>query len=38
MAQTVHHLVGVGEFTVHIPKENVIIDADREEWLNNSLP
>lgn len=38
MAQTVHRWADVSEFTVHIPNEDVITDADREEWLNNSLP
>lgn len=38
MAQTVHRWVDVSEFTVHIPNEDVATDADREEWLNDSLP
>lgn len=38
MAQTVHRWVDMDEFAVHIPNEDVTTDADREDWLNDSLP
>ncbi|QLH82194.1 hypothetical protein [Halosimplex pelagicum] len=38
MAQTVHRWVEMNEFTVHIPNEDITTDADREDWLNDSLP
>jgi hypothetical protein len=38
MEQTVHRWVDMDSFTVHISNDDVTTDADREEWLNDTLP
>jgi len=38
MAQTVHRWVDMGEFSVHVPNEDVTSTAAREDWLNETLP
>jgi hypothetical protein len=38
MEQTVHRWVDMDSFSVHMPNDDVTTDADREEWLNDTLP
>jgi hypothetical protein len=36
--QTVRRWVSMDMFSVHRPNEDIQTDADREEWLNDTLP
>ncbi|MFU1782929.1 hypothetical protein ACM16X_16250 [Haloarcula japonica] len=36
--QTVNRWVSMDLFSVHSPNEDIQTDADREEWLNETLP
>ena len=36
--QTVRRWVSMEMFSIHRPNEDIQTDADREEWLNNTLP
>ena len=36
--QTVHRWVDLDLFAVHRPNEDIQTNADREQWLNESLP
>ena len=36
--QTVNRWVSMDLFSIHSPNEDIQTDADREEWLNETLP
>lgn len=38
MAQTVHRWVEMSEFSVHVSNDELSSAADREKWLNETLP
>jgi hypothetical protein len=38
MKNTVHRWVDMDDFSVHVPNEALTSAADREQWLNDTLP
>jgi hypothetical protein len=38
MENTVHRWVDMDSFSVHVPNEDIQTNADREAWLNETLP